>query len=266
MIRDLLSRHRVQPDPDRDQHFLDDPETVARMVEEADIEAGDVVLEIGAGLGTITREIAKEAGRVIAYENDRDLFAAAENELADLDNVDLRHEDFMGADVPGFDRCVANIPFHLSSEIVRFLNDRVAMSVLLVQEEFADRLVAEPGEDAYSRITVETGFRYTPVRLQEVPPRAFEPEMEVSGALVKLFPRSESFAVAPDFFDEVVKALFVHSGKKVRNAFYDSRHMFDLDKERARELRDALPHAEDRVTDLDLRGFVAVATFLHDNL
>ncbi|MFB6076779.1 MAG: rRNA adenine N-6-methyltransferase family protein, partial [Candidatus Nanohaloarchaea archaeon] len=222
------------------------------------------VIEIGAGLGTITAALAVEADRVVAYENDPDLLPALEAETADLDNVEVREEDVLRADLPGFDVAVGNIPFHLSTDIVEMLGTHSNPVVLLVQAEFADRLVAGPGEDAYSRVTVETGYHFLPSRIREVPQRAFYPEADVSGAVVELFPRNEDWPVDERFFDDVVRALFVHRMKKARNAFVDSRHMLDIERDVAKTMRDDLPHAQARVRDLSIRDLMDIAAFLHD--
>lgn len=262
MIRDLMEEHRIHPDPDRDQHFLDDPDIVERMVAEAELAADETVLDIGAGLGVITRELAATGAHVVAYENDRDLLPALKKETAEFDNVEVRAEDILDADLPAFDAVVANPPFHLSSDLVTLLGTHRARAVLLFQEEFARKLVAEPGEDAYSRISALARFRYLPVYLQAVPQTAFHPEMDVSAAMVKLFPRNEPFDVDDAWYDTVVTALFVHRMKKVRNAVVDSRHMLDLDKAEAKALRDDVPHAEKRVRDCSVRDLVDIARFL----
>ncbi|MDY6761874.1 MAG: 16S rRNA (adenine(1518)-N(6)/adenine(1519)-N(6))-dimethyltransferase RsmA [Candidatus Nanohaloarchaea archaeon] len=281
MIRDLLTRYNIRPKTERGQHFLDDSAVVEQMVEAAELEEDETVLEIGAGVGTITRQLADTAGTVIAYENDAELARVLRSEMdvtasseggcsssnlgenaATYDSVEVREEDALKADVPAFDACVSNIPFHRSSDVLDFLVDRGKRSVLLVQEEFAQRLVAEPGDDQYSRTTVLANYRFLPVYLDQVPQRSFHPEMDVDAALVKLFPRNDSFDVDEDWFRTVTKALFTHSGKKTRNAFVDSAHMLDIDDDTAERLRDELPHAQDRVRTLDVHAFVDIATFL----
>ncbi|MDY6765764.1 MAG: rRNA adenine N-6-methyltransferase family protein, partial [Candidatus Nanohaloarchaea archaeon] len=147
MIRDILHRYSITPRQDRGQHFLDDPAVVQQMVDAAELDAGDVVLEIGAGAGGITKRLAEAAGTVIAYENDPDLVRVLDQELAGYDTVDIRGEDALDADIPEFDACVSNIPFHRSTDVLDLLVERGKRSVLLVQEEFAQRLVAEPGDD-----------------------------------------------------------------------------------------------------------------------
>ncbi|MDY6768967.1 MAG: 16S rRNA (adenine(1518)-N(6)/adenine(1519)-N(6))-dimethyltransferase RsmA [Candidatus Nanohaloarchaea archaeon] len=266
MIRDTLQKYNFRPRQDRGQHFLDDPDTVTAMVDAAELAEGDTVLEIGAGAGGITKQLAEAAGQVIAYENDAELVRILDQELDAYDNVDIRAEDALKADIPAFDACVSNIPFHRSSDVLDLLVDRGARAVLLVQEEFAQRLVAEPGDDQYSRTTVLANERFLPAYLEPVPRRSFHPEMDVDAALVKLFPRNDQFDVDDDWFRQVTKALFTHGKKKTRNAFVDSAHMLGIDDAQAEALRDDLPHADDRVRLVDVRGFVAIAQFLADTV
>ncbi len=265
MIRDLLEEYRIHPDRERGQHFLDDQDVIDRMVDEADLEPGETVVEIGAGLGVITRALAETGAHVVAYENDRDLLPALEQEMDGFDTVDIRAEDVMEADLPDFDAVVANPPFHLSSDLIDLLAGHRARAVLLFQEEFARKLVAEPGEDAYARISATAQFRFLPVYLDQVPQRAFEPEMDVSVAMVKLFPRNDTFDVDGDAYDRVVRALFVHRMKKVRNAVVDSRHLLDLDRDRAKEVRDDVPHSQQRVRDCSVHDLVDITRFLRDH-
>lgn len=266
MIESLVHRHGLRLDTDRGQHFLDDKRIVERMVEEADISPDETVLEIGAGLGTITRNLADAAGQVVAYENDPELLPALREELDDYNNIDVREEDMLSADIPDFDACVSNIPFHLSGELIELLGGYGKRAVLLVQDEFAQRLVAEPGDSAYSRITVRANYHFIPVYLDPVPGDAFFPVAEVDGALVKLFPRNDSFDVDEEFFFTVVTALFTHRRKKVRNAFYNSRHFFDLTKEEAKAIRDDLPHSEQRAVNCGLHELVEIAGAVQDRV
>lgn len=260
-VHALLRNYRIDPDTERGQHFLADGRVVEEMVAEAELAPGETVLEIGAGLGVITRALAGAGVTVHAYENDPDLLPALRSETTDLDNVTVHEEDVLDADLPAFDACVSNIPFHLSTDILELLCDAGTRAVLLVQEEFAARLVAEPGDDAFSRTTLTAQFHFIPVRLRSVDRTGFEPEMGVDAALVKLFPR-DPLDVDPDAYHVVAKALWMHPGKKVRNAFVDSRHVFDLDKDGAKAVRDDLPHADTRVNRLDVHGMVDVAAFL----
>lgn len=266
-LNDKLSQYDISPDPERSQYFLHNDLIIDRMIEEAELSEDDTVLEIGAGIGTITKQLAEHAGTVLAFENDAALIEALEQEVQEYENVEIHDRDVLHSHVPEFDKCVSNIPFHLSSEIVEFLGERQKPSVLLVQEAFADRLVAEPGSSEYGQITVRARYYMIPVFVEQVLDINFTPSPETNAAIVKLFPRKDRFDVENEpFFFHTANALFTHKKKKTRNAFYDSRHMFDLKKETARELQDWIPHSEKRVFELDVAEVVDIANALDDRL
>lgn len=263
-MNDFLRRHGISLSKSRGQHFLHNELVIERMVDEADVTGEDTVLEIGAGIGNITEKLAETAGKVVAYENDESLLPALRERVGELENVEVIEKDVMHAPFPEFDKCVSNIPFHLSSDILEKLGERQKLSVLLVQEEFAKRLIAKPGSQDYSRITIRTNYDFTPVYLDTVYDINFVPPPETNAAMIKLFPNRGKYEVEDEpFLFHTVLALFTHKGKKTRNAFYDSRHMFDLDKDAARSIQDELPHADERVFNLDIKQLVDVANALH---
>ncbi len=264
MLQDVLQRHGITPDPDRGQHFLADDAVVQQLVDAAGIAQDETVLDIGAGVGTITTALAAAAGRVHAYENDPAVAAALRAEVADLDNVEVREEDITGADLPDADACVANPPFHLSADLVDLLGGRRIRAVLVLQDAFVDKLVAAPGDSAYGRATVLARYDYTPVRLGPVPADAFHPEMAVDAAIVKLVPRNRPLDVDRERFRTIATALFTHRRKKVRNAVVDARHILDISKDAAKAMRDDLPHSEERVVDLDVHAVADIAAALDE--
>lgn len=267
MIREKLKKYNLYLDENKGQSFLDNPRILEKEVEEAEIEDNDVILEIGAGIGNLTKKLAEKAKKVYAIEKDEDLVYALKKELEDFDNVEIIEGDALEIEFPEFDKCVSNIPYSISSEIIEKLTNYGNLSVLTLQKEFAKRLVAEPGSDNYSRITILSRFYFLPVIVEEISRENFFPEPEVDSALVKFYPRDESFGVEDEeFFFKAVKALFIHKGKKVRNAFYNSRHFFDLDKEKAKELRDKLPHSEERVFNLEIRKLCELSKKLKELL
>jgi 16S rRNA (adenine1518-N6/adenine1519-N6)-dimethyltransferase len=235
------------------------------MVDEADIAETDTVLEIGAGVGNITRKLAQVAETVIVYENDDQMIPALNEHIKDMDNVKINQQDFKKARVPPFTKCVSNIPFHLSSDIMEFLGERQNLSVLLVQEAFARRLIARPGSEGYTRTSVEAQYNFTPVYADTIYDINFTPSPDTNVAMIKLYPSRDKFdADDEEFFFHTIQALFTHKNKKLRNAFFDSRHMFDLAKEEAKKLQDELPYSEERVFTLNVAEFVEVADRLDE--
>lgn len=252
--------------PVKGQNFLTSEVIVKALVEAGEVE-DQKVLEIGAGTGAITHKLAEKAEKVYAVENNSVLSKHLREEFKDS-NVEVVEQDIMEFDFDQeIDRCVSNIPFHLSSEILEKLGENQVQSALIIQEDLADRIVAEPGESDYGRLTVMINYYFIPVKLRSVPSSSFEPAPEVSAAIVKLYPNKERHGVEDEeFFFKIVRALFTHKRKKLRNAFVDARHILEISKEEAKEIRDDLPHSENRVNELEIIELKEVADFLQDRI
>ena len=265
MIEELLREHGVHPNTEMDQHFLDSEDIILKEVEEAEISSEDTVLEIGGGVGNLTEKLAESAGKVLTVEKDSKLVKVLRERFRDTENVEVIEGDFLELkDDLEYDRCVSNPPYNLSSEIVEELGKKEVMSVLLLQKDFVDKLIAKPGSDSYSFFTVMTNFYFIPVFLKEVSRSSFIPEPEVDSALVKLFPRKKGFRVERETFERTARALFTHRRKKVRNAMVDSRHILEMEKKRLKEIRDKIPYSGERVVNLDVRKVAEIAEFLEE--
>jgi 16S rRNA (adenine1518-N6/adenine1519-N6)-dimethyltransferase len=240
------------------QHFLQSDPIVEALVEAGEVREKQV-LEIGAGTGNITEVLVEEAESVVAVEADTDLASGLERRFSGR-SLEVKNSVFPDVDLPDFDRCVSNPPFALTREVLEFLGKRQTMSALVLQEEMADRLVADPGQDRYGHLTVKTLLDFVPVKLRTVPSSAFDPEPGVDAAVVKLYPNRERFDIHDrDDLLKLSKALFTHDRKKVRNAFVDARHMLDVSKEEAKSIRDKLPHSDSRVRALTVSEIAEIA-------
>jgi 16S rRNA (adenine1518-N6/adenine1519-N6)-dimethyltransferase len=263
-----LRRYGIRPSKRAGQHHVVDPIVLEKMVDHAHLSREDVVLEIGAGIGNLTRLLAQRAGKIISIERDRRFVKILREQLRGLSNVQIVHGDALRIELPKFDKVVANLPYGISSDITfRLLEQKFELAVLMYQQEFAERMVAKPGSDDYSRLTVNTYYRARVELLGEVPPEAFVPQPKVTSAIVKLRPREPPFKVKDEqVFLNVVRALFQHRRQRVRNALC---HSFDevfpkrhLSKSERRVFIDKkLPHeiAEARVMDLEPEKFGAIA-------
>jgi len=199
------------------QHFLVDERVAHRHVEFADIEARDIVLEIGPGLGVLTGPLLRKAAKVVAVEKDRRLARA----LTTLGpNLQVVEGDALKVSLPSFDKVVSNLPYRISSPITfRLLDLPFGRAVLMYQEEFARRLVAHRGDADYSRLSVKAYVRAHTEIVERVPRSAFWPQPRVDSAIVLLEPRPPPFAVDEwGVFDAVVDATFAHRRKAIENS------------------------------------------------
>lgn len=243
------------------QHFLVDERMAHRQVECAGITGGDVVLEIGPGLGVLTRPLLARAAKVVAVEKDRRMARA----LAGLGpNLEVIEGDAVKVPLPPFDRVVSNLPYQISSPVTFRLLDRTfRRAVLMYQREFAERLVARKGDDGYSRLSVKAYTRAHAEVLERVPRSAFWPQPEVDSAIVLLEPRRSPFAVLDrEVFEAVVDATFEHRRKAIENSLRLAWKRFSPTEERFRARLAGAPHLRRRPEELTPEEFGELADAL----
>jgi len=228
-IRKLLHEFDIQPKKSLGQNFLVDQRVLERIVEAAELGPEDIVLEIGPGLGTLTRLLAARAGRVVAVELDSRLVEALKKILADLSNVEVIHGDILELDpvalltrAAGFQyKVVANLPYYITSAILRHLLTAAVkpkLMVVTVQLEVARRIVAEPGD--MSLLAVSVQFYGRPRIVARIKAGAFYPSPQVDSAVVRIDLHEQPVVEVDDVdsFFEVVRAGFAQRRKQLRNA------------------------------------------------
>ena len=211
------------PNKSLGQHWLRDREVLADIADGAQLTPEDTVLEIGPGLGTLTSELLRQAGRVVAVEFDPALARKLPGQFPGKD-LTVIHEDILQFDLsslPAGYKVVANVPYYITSKIVQRLMtsaNRPTMSVLLVQKEVAERLAATPGDMSILAISAQV---YAEVRMGAVvPAELFTPPPKVDSAVVVLQTRPVSLIDGLDerVFFRVVKAGFSARRKKLRSS------------------------------------------------
>lgn len=211
----LFVKYGFRPSPVLDQNFLVDFGIIQRMLRYANVNKEDTVLEIGPGLGYVTEELLKNAGKVIAIEKDRKLENILKEELK-ADNFELIIEDCLNTDFPSFNKIVSHIPFSISAPLTfKFLDYDFELAVVLYQREFGEKMVTEPGDPKYGRLSVMMQY-YFDVELKEIVPRnAFYPQPNVDGVVMLL----KKKPVERDTkFDVFVREIFRYKNKNVKNA------------------------------------------------
>jgi len=225
-IPNLLRRFQLHPKKSLGQNFLVSETALASVAAAADLRPEDTVLEIGPGLGSLTRHLALAARRVVAVELDDTLLPALRHVLQPYPNVEILQGDILNLHPSSFIpqpsyKVVANIPYYITSAVIRHLLEsevRPTVIVLTIQREVAERLCAGP--DDMSLLAVSVQFYSQPRIAARIPAGAFYPRPNVDSAVVKLTVRPQP-AVAVDSVDaffEVVKAGFSQKRKQLRNS------------------------------------------------
>ena len=224
----LLRAHGLRPRKRLGQNFLRDPVALGRIVTAADLSQEDVVVEVGAGVGTLTRPLAEHAGSVIALELDDDLVVILRGQLANLTNVQVLHEDvlrFSASELShrGY-KVVGNLPYYITSAVLRHFLEKVPrprLMVVTVQREVADRIVAGPGK--MSLLAVSVQFYGQPRIVARIPAGAFYPPPQVDSAVVRIDigehpPVVLEEGIGEATFFRVVRAGFSQKRKTLRNS------------------------------------------------
>lgn len=233
----ILKANNIRLDRRKGQNYLIDSNILQKILDYADLSKNDTVLEIGAGIGTLTIPLSEYAGKVIAVEQDEKIAAILEKRLFELDisNVEVLKADATKIDFPEFNKVVSNLPYKISSPITfKLLQYDFDFAILMYQLEFAQRMIAKPGESNYSRLSLMMHFCADVEMLFEVSKHCFFPEPKISSAVIKLTPKNANI---DEFFIKTSRALFQHKKKKVRNSLLNSFHeIADVDKKEAKNI------------------------------
>ena len=225
-ISALMEKYHLKPKKDLGQNFLVDPDALQRIVEVADLDSDSTVLEIGAGIGHLTRYLAASARSVTAVELDEALIPPLKEVLTDHDNVHIIQGDILNlnpADLVSVDRymVVANIPYYITSKIIRDMLEsrhKPTRMVLTVQYEVAQRICAVAGDMSVLALSVQ--IYGEPYITSRIPASAFHPPPRVDSASIRvdLYPRPPLDAAERKLFFQLIKAGFQHKRKTIRNS------------------------------------------------
>lgn len=231
-LRNLLYAHGMRPNKSFGQNFLIDRAVLERMVETAEIEPDNEVLELGAGIGVLTLELARRARRVVAVELERAMLTLLEKTTAGLPNVELLARNLLYLDPREVFaqepyKLVANLPYYITAPTFRhFLEsaNKPRLIVVMVQYEVAQRMVAGPGDMSLLGVSVQ--FYGQPRIVARVPARAFYPAPKVDSAILRVDVRDHvplSLAERDDFF-HIVQAGFAERRKQLHNSLTHHLH------------------------------------------
>ncbi|MDD6274565.1 MAG: 16S rRNA (adenine(1518)-N(6)/adenine(1519)-N(6))-dimethyltransferase RsmA [Clostridiaceae bacterium] len=229
VVRELIGRYGFSFTKSLGQNFITSRSALDRMLDAAALDAETGVLEIGPGIGTLTRALSARAARVAAVEIDRALLPLLSETLADCGNVQVYHADALTLDLPAFCRdalpcrrlaVCANLPYYITTPAVTMLLESGLFSqiTLLLQREAAERLCALPGEDSYCAVSAIVRLFAKPHLLFRVPADCFIPRPKVASAVLSLSPLDRG--LSPEQKDRtlaVLRAAFAQRRKTLLN-------------------------------------------------
>jgi 16S rRNA (adenine1518-N6/adenine1519-N6)-dimethyltransferase len=267
------ARSRPSPKKSLSQYFLRSDAVRKRILDSAGVEADDVVVEIGAGTGALTRGLAEVASRVVAVEIDRGLAEALRASAGSAPNVSVFCGDILDLDLEELAArhgrrelvVVGNLPYHVTTRIILHLLERHSVlrrATIMVQREYAERLLASPGGRDYGAITLRTGYTAEVKKIIDVPPTAFHPRPKVDSTVLALVFRSDPAVrvESEGFLFELIRGAFAQRRKMLVNSL---SRLSGLEKEEVKRVcRSMNVNPGRRPETLSLEEFAGLADAL----
>ncbi len=264
-IQQLLKAHNISPNKLLGQNFMIEPNYYPKLAKYADLGSADVVLDAGAGFGLLTRFLAGKCKGVIAVEKDLEIARFLQEEFQNS-NVTVVEGDVLKAELPPFNKAIAAPPYYLSSQLVLWLLERkIDCAALIVQKEFAERLIARVGSEEYGWITVVVQQQAEAQVLDLVPKAMFYPPPEVDSVILSIKPWAKNPFEVKNLtkFIRLTKWLFTQRNKKLAKALAPYlRNNYKMDKQEAEKFAASMPFHEHRPRELSPKDFGAIANAL----
>ena len=230
--KEVVQKHNFKFSKSLGQNFLIDTNVIDRILEGARVQEGDYVIEVGPGIGTLTKEMGRTAEKVVAIEIDKTLIPILEETLADFTNIEVINQDILKVDVQelvkeklngGPVKLIANLPYYITTPIVmKFLEEDIPVTdiVVMVQKEVADRMNAQPNSKDYGALSVAVQYYCDTEIVAKAPRHMFMPQPNVDSTVIGLHVREEKKYNVDneDIFFKTVKASFGQRRKTLLNS------------------------------------------------
>lgn len=274
VVRDIMERYQLQARKGLGQNFLVDQNILTRIAEGAEIDAQQLVVEIGPGLGSLSRELAARGRGLLAIDIDQRLEPVLAETLAEYEHVRLIFSDILKIDIEtalmesfqlkeavSYKVC-ANIPYNITTPIIFKLLEscpHMESAILMMQKEVAERILALPGTKDYGRLTIATSYYAKVERVLSVSRHCFYPQPEVDSAVLRFIPYNHN-RLAPEtemVFKNILNYFFQQRRKIILNSLVN---LFKIDKITAEEKLKTLGlDPKLRPENLDLRDYLNLA-------
>lgn len=269
----ILKKYNIRANKSLGQNFLINQKVVDEIVNGAEISKDDLIIEIGPGLGTLTKQLLEKAGKVICIELDERMVKILNDRFSLYENFEIINEDVLKVDLNQIIekenktcKIVANLPYYITTPIIMKLLEsklNIESITVMIQKEVAERLIAIPGEKLAGAITYTVYYYCESEKILEVPPESFIPEPEVTSEVIKLSLRKMPPVETKDMqkMFSIIKVAFMQRRKTLLNALING-NIF-TSKQEALEIFQKLNISQNaRAEELTLGQFAELANYL----
>ena len=276
--RFILNKYNIKADKKLGQNFLISDDAVNRIIEKSEVTKSDLVIEIGPGLGTLTKELLERAGKVICIELDTRMVKILNERFSLYDNFEIIHDDILKVDLKAIikrekenqnmkeAKIVANLPYYITTPIImKLLEEKLDLKTItvMVQKEVADRLTALPGTKKSGAITYGVYYYAKAEEVLEVLPESFIPAPEVTSEVIQFKIRKEPPVFVGDDkkMFQIIKCAFTQRRKTLLNSLVNT-NIFNSKEHGSKILKEVNLKENVRPEELTLEDFARIADLL----
>lgn len=276
--RFILNKYNIKADKKLGQNFLISDDAVNRIIEKSEVTKSDLVIEIGPGLGTLTKELLERAGKVICIELDTRMVKILNERFSLYDNFEIIHDDILKVDLKSIikrekenqnmkeAKIVANLPYYITTPIImKLLEEKLDLKTItvMVQKEVADRLTALPGTKKSGAITYGVYYYAKAEEVLEVLPESFIPAPEVTSEVIQFKIRKEPPVFVGDDkkMFQIIKCAFTQRRKTLLNSLFNT-NIFNSKEHGSKILKEVNLKENVRPEELTLEDFARIADLL----
>ena len=276
--RFILNKYNIKADKKLGQNFLISDDAVSRIIEKSEVTKSDLVIEIGPGLGTLTKELLERAGKVICIELDTRMVKILNERFSLYDNFEIIHDDVLKVDLKSIikrekesqnikeAKIVANLPYYITTPIImKLLEEKLDLKTItvMVQKEVADRLTALPGTKKSGAITYGVYYYAEAEEVLEVLPQSFIPAPEVTSEVIQFKIRKEPPVLVGDDkkMFQIIKCAFTQRRKTLLNSLVNT-NIFNSKEHGSKILKEVNLKENVRPEELTLEDFARIADLI----
>ena len=275
----ILQKYNIKANKNLGQNFLIDENIINNMINGSNVDKNDLIIEIGPGLGTLTKYLLEKAYKVIVIELDRNMVDILKERFFLYENLEIINDDILNIDLQkiidenlrSFEniksvKVISNLPYYITTPIImKLIEDNINLEsiTVMIQKEVAERLIAEPGSKNSGAITYKVNYYYIGERIIEVPESSFIPQPEVTSEVIRLKKRKEKpvLVAKEELFFDIIKKAFLQRRKTLLNALINGKVF--INKEQGIKILKEIGLKENvRAEELTLQNFADITNLI----
>ena len=275
----ILQKYNIKANKNLGQNFLIDENIINNMINGSNVDKNDLIIEIGPGLGTLTKYLLEKAYKVIVIELDRNMVDILKERFFLYENLEIINDDILNIDLQkiidenlrSFEniksvKVISNLPYYITTPIImKLIEDNINLEsiTVMIQKEVPERLIAEPGSKSSGAITYKVNYYYIGERIIEVPESSFIPQPEVTSEVIRLKKRKEKpvLVAKEELFFDIIKKAFLQRRKTLLNALINGKVF--INKEQGIKILKEIGLKENvRAEELTLQNFADITNLI----